>query len=207
MVADALSRRQEAPATEWVLNLEVCQVLWSLWGTPSIDVFATSFNNRLQRYFSPVPDPRAVGIDAFLQDWSHQFLYMFPPFKLLNRVLAKIRGSLNCQVILIAPLWPQQAWYPDLLELLTDIPRRLPRWGNLLRQSLDQRECHHVGIFHLHAWRLSSVYWENMVFRETLLPVSLNVSGPHPLNYTNQNGKYSQIGVSRKGSIPSLPLF
>ena len=84
VVADSLSRSQEAPATEWVRNLEIYQVLWSLWGVPSVDVFATSFNTRLRNYFSPIPDPKAVGIDAFLQDWSHQFLYMFPPFKLLN---------------------------------------------------------------------------------------------------------------------------
>ena len=33
---------------------------------------------------SPVPEPRALAIDALSQDWQGRSMYMFPPFLLLN---------------------------------------------------------------------------------------------------------------------------
>ena len=72
-------------------------------------------NKWLVKYYSPVPDERAEGIDAFLQCWDEKFLYMYPPTKVLRKVLEKFKMSHLCQAILIAPLWPQKPWFPELL--------------------------------------------------------------------------------------------
>jgi hypothetical protein len=49
--------------------------------------------------------------------WDGMFAYAFPPFRFLLQVLLKIKQS-DCKIILIAPAWPKQAWFPELLLVL-----------------------------------------------------------------------------------------
>ena len=116
----------------------------------TIDLFSTSLNNRLQVYFSPVVDPQAAEVDAMLQPWDHLQAYAFPPFGLIPRLLAKVRLSRGLELTLVAPFWPRKPWFPDLLELLVEVPVRLPSRRDLLRQP----HFHH---FHrnLHALQLT----------------------------------------------------
>ncbi|XP_064113206.1 uncharacterized protein LOC135219920 [Macrobrachium nipponense] len=51
--ADLLSRRNQVLPTEWTLKLEVCELLWRLWGQPSIDLFATNKTRRMQTFPAP----------------------------------------------------------------------------------------------------------------------------------------------------------
>lgn len=37
-------------------------------------------------YVSPLPDPRALQIDALLMDWTDLFTYTFPPWSLPDKV-------------------------------------------------------------------------------------------------------------------------
>ena len=99
-----------------------------------IDLFAPSLTARLQVYFSPASDSRAAGTDALLQPWDNLQAYAFPPIAIIRRVLVKLRSSRNCELTLIAPFWPQRDWFPDLLELLSDLPIALPSQKDLLRQ-------------------------------------------------------------------------
>jgi hypothetical protein len=86
--------------------------------TPSIDLFASRVTTLLPRYFSRYPDPGAVGVDAFLQPWSAEALtYAFPPFCLIGKVLRKLETE-GGRMILIAPQWPSQEWWPLLLRLI-----------------------------------------------------------------------------------------
>ena len=206
VIADSMSRPNQKQAMEWSLHPKICRTLWEIWGKPQIDAFATLFNNKLPRYYSPVPDPQAEGVDAFLQDWTNKDLFLFPPTKLLRRVLSKFRQSPGARAILIAPLWPQQSWFPDLLELIIDAPRRLPHWHNLLR-SVDQIECLHADTFRLHAWRLSSISSESGRYLEELRSSSQHAIGTLPTPSTRGGGENSPIGVLRGASIPSHPLF
>ena len=57
---------------------------------------------------------------------------------------------------LIAPFWPQREWFPDLLELLSDIPIELPKRRDLLRQPHFHRFHENLPMLRLTAWRLSS---------------------------------------------------
>ena len=99
-----------------------------------IDLFATSLTARLPVYFSPASDSRAAGTDALLQPWDDLQAYAFPPIAIIRRVLVKLRSSRNCELTLIAPFWPQREWFPDLLELLSDVPITLSSRKDLLRQ-------------------------------------------------------------------------
>ncbi|KAL8584420.1 hypothetical protein ACOMHN_032040 [Nucella lapillus] len=86
------------------------------WFKPQVDLFATRFNHRLPLYVSPVLDPTAWAIDALSIPWSNLLGYAFPPFPILGKVLRKAREDL-ATLILVAPRWPAQAWFPELLHL------------------------------------------------------------------------------------------
>ena len=57
--------------------------------------------------------------------------YAFPPFCLIMKTLAKIWEE-GGELVLITPVWPTQAWYPVLLEMLVDPPILLAQFPNLL---------------------------------------------------------------------------
>ena len=115
--AEALSRVGQTLATEWAINGQLLHPVFSAWGTPVIDLFATFANRKLPVFASPFPDQRAKYVDAMSVPWSGMgMVYAFPPFKMLPAVLNKIRRSHNLSVILIAPRLMSASWMPELLE-------------------------------------------------------------------------------------------
>ncbi|CAG2188437.1 unnamed protein product [Mytilus edulis] len=116
VLADALSRTLTPVNTEWELLQSVFQAITLQWGSPHVDLFATSLNYKVQVFMSPVPDPKAYAVDCMSVPWDGMFAYAFPPFRFLSQVLRKISAEQGL-IILIAPAWPKQAWFPDLLHL------------------------------------------------------------------------------------------
>ena len=155
VTADALSRPNQVIGSEWTLHQEVVDQLVHKWPAV-IDLFATSLTARLPVYFSPASNPRAAGTDALLQPWDDLQAYAFPPIAIIRRVLLKLRSSKNCELTLIAPFWPQREWFPDLLELLSDVPITLSGRKDLLRQPHFHRFHLNLPMLQLTAWRLSS---------------------------------------------------
>jgi hypothetical protein len=205
VLADLLSRRHQVIPTEWMLHVGVFKMICSTWGTPHIDLFATYMNHQVPTYVSPMPDPRAYAVDALSMSWAGMSAYAFPPPALLSKVVGKIRFN-QCQVILIAPWWPKQAWFPDLLHLSVDLPRRLPDRPDLLSQSQGHLLHPTYQIFHLHAWKLSGVLCEVEDFQRKLPFVSLNHKNNLLWQFMNPSGKSSYSGVVNDRLIHSIPL-
>ena len=65
VLADLLSRRDQVIGRKWSLHPQVARALLCRWGSPSINLFATSLNAKLPLYCSLVLDPQAVFEDAF----------------------------------------------------------------------------------------------------------------------------------------------
>ena len=65
VLADLLSRREQVIGSEWSLHPRVARSLLRVWGSPSLDLFATHLNAKLPLYCSLVPDPQDVFEDAF----------------------------------------------------------------------------------------------------------------------------------------------
>ncbi|VDI29195.1 Hypothetical predicted protein [Mytilus galloprovincialis] len=133
ILADTLSRSLAPVNTEWELLQVVFKAVTLHWGSPQIDLFATSLNHKLLTFVSPVPDPKSFAVDAMSLSWKGMFGYAFPPFRFLSPVLQKIAGE-NCKIIVIAPAWPKQSWFPDLLRLSCACPLVLPLRPDLLSQ-------------------------------------------------------------------------
>ena len=153
--ADLLSRPNLVIGSEWTLHQEVVQDLLHQWPA-IIDLFATSLTARLPVFFAPAWELKAAGVDAFLQPWDNLQAYAFPPIAIIRRVLLKLRASHHCDLTLIAPFWPQREWFPDLPELLSDIPIELPKRRDLLRQPHFHQFHENLQMLRLTAWRLSS---------------------------------------------------
>ena len=94
-------------------------------GDVEIDLFASRLNKKCEAYVSWKPDPGAKYIDAFSLSWKDLDFYAFPPFSMILRSVGKIRREKACG-ILIVPLWPTQAWFPQVMRMLIESPLLLP---------------------------------------------------------------------------------
>ena len=108
-----------------------------------INLLVTPLNLQLPVLFSSFPNPAAFGVDALSVPWdSFRAAYVFPPKMLVRNVLENLRG-LDLTLIVIAPWWPNQSWFPDLLEFSIDHPVELPVTRTLLTQPVGSRVVHH----------------------------------------------------------------
>ncbi len=197
-LADALSRTVPGrlPMSEWSLNRQVFHSLWAFWDKPAIDLFANHLNSQLTTYFSPFPDPRALGVDALKQSWDLVYAYAFPPFALIQSVLSKIRHS-RCTVILIAPNWPSRPWFPDLLELLVDYPVVLPVSQSLLVNQAAHLYYQYPEWMQLHAWKLSSCVSLREDFLKAARKGSPSLRGIPQAPFIPADGTNLLVGVIR----------
>ena len=153
VLADLLSRAHTILHTEWTLDRNVLRPVWETWFTPQVDLFATRFSYRLPVYVSPVPDPGAWEVDALSIPWENLLGYAFPPIPLLGKVLRKAREE-KATLILVAPMWPAQAWYPELTFLSHVRPLKLHVSQKSLRQPRSGVTHANPGVLDLHAWLL-----------------------------------------------------
>ncbi len=162
-VADRESRRSHH-SSDWQLHPHIFAALNHHFGPFQIDLFAARHNAHLDTYFSWRLDPDAQATDALAQPWLGWRAYAFPPFALIPRVLAKIRAE-QSRLLLVAPVWPSQPWYPVLLALLHARPLLLPQQPDLLQAPSG--DCHpliHSGNLLLAAWPVCGVISETLAF-------------------------------------------
>ena len=208
-LADALSRGKcQTRMTEWTLDNTVVNLIFHQMGTPTVDLFATYQNNKLPVYCSPVPDVNALQIDALAFNWTGMFAYAFPPPILIPRVLQKIREE-KCVVILIAPMWPRQSWYPQILEMLIELPIKLPNVPNLLSQILHNFQVYHQNpeILNLVAWKLSNSTINQKDFLKELQQL-WQMPEKHQLKqFMTQDSEFISAGVKNGILIPLRQLY
>ena len=102
--------------TEWELNDKIFSKIVRKWGQPSIDLFASRINHKVSSYCSWYPDNKAEFVDAFSLNWGQfELPYLFPPFRLLGRVLKKLDAE-STSGIVVAPFWSGQPWFPLLVN-------------------------------------------------------------------------------------------
>jgi hypothetical protein len=63
-----------------------------IWQLPDIDLFASRLNFQVEQFCSWNSDPQSEFVNAFTVNWGKlYFIYLFPPFSLLNRCIRKIK--------------------------------------------------------------------------------------------------------------------
>ena len=166
-----------------------------------IDLFASRLSAQLPQYVSWRLDPEAVHADALTMDWAPFKGYAFPPFNLIPAVLHKVSQD-KADIILVAPIWPAQPWWPLLLSLLTEHPVLLPSSRHLLRDPADPQRIHpmfprqHLAVFHV-----SGDSTRQWAFQTVLQRFSFQ----HPANlqgkHINQLGDAGVAGMLRERLI------
>ena len=124
------------------------------------DLSASRLNAKLPLYVSRYPEPDAWAIDAFSFTWCNELFYIFPPFSLIPRILQKIKED-GSRVLLIALIWPTQAWWPNLINLIMDKCYLLPKRTNLLKLMHKPNLKHPLTKMQLAAFRISGQYYES----------------------------------------------
>jgi len=167
-VADAESRTR-ADRTDWNLHPEIFKKINQQWGPLEVDLFASRLS--LPRFFSWRPDPLAEATDAFSQHWGPVKGYANPPWCLVGRVLSQVKSQ-QAQIILVAPVWKGQPWYPVLLQMLFDYPRQLPRNQEVFQGSPHRAQMEFLP--QLGVWPISGRDLEVQTFQKKLKSFSLH---------------------------------
>ena len=204
-LADSLSRisssiidkpRVRGSSVEWHLNPSVCRMVFNKLQRPLIDLFASNKNHQLPTYCTWAHDEGAYAQDAFTISWKGTIAYAFPPIALIPRVLEKLENSEVCDLIMIAPKWPRQPWFPRLLTLLVDCPVALPDREDLIRTQegafLPQGTRQALS---LTVWPLSSVRTRRQDFRSKLLPLLERQGDQRPDELTIQESRNTSGGA------------
>ena len=207
VMADKLSRPNQIMGTEWSIHPQVIDAIARTWEKPQIDLFATRYNNKLPTFVSPIPDPLAYAVDAVAIDWTGFIAFAYPPTAMIKTVLNKILEH-KCIVYLIAPNWPQQPWFTDLLSLLIDQPRVIPEawWKNLLQQPRTEIFHQNPKLMNLHVWPLSKDVHKRRDFLNKCPKASVEQSENLLKTFTKVNGNTGLIGAIRGKEIHSVLL-
>ena len=150
---------------DWKLAPQVFDNLNCAWGPLEVDLFATRLSKQLPRFVSWRPDPEAESCNAWAQDWSKFKGYAFPPFSLVGRCLKQVLTQEVPTLVLVAPVWKTQPWYPLLLEMSVAQPRLLPLFPGLLTK---QQEVHPLNNLQLAGWLVSANLTQQQVFQNQL---------------------------------------
>ena len=73
-------------------------------GKPEVDLFASHLNTKCTKYVSYKPDPGAFhvnDINAFSVCWLNLNSYIFPPFSIVGRVLAKLAQDWVAALVIV----------------------------------------------------------------------------------------------------------
>ena len=126
MEADFVSRHS---MLRWDFKLapsEFRRICWRLQVWPTLDAFASKRAHQIPRYMTWEKDHRAVATNALDYYWV-------PPVPLIPLVLERVQEQ-QIVVILICPEWTGAMWWPQLVELRTEMaPIQLPAAANCLR--------------------------------------------------------------------------
>ena len=203
ILADRLSRLDKSIKTDWALDQTIANSIFQMLNYLNVDLFATRFNYKLPLYVSPVPDSHALAVDAFSLNWNLLHAYAFPPAILIPSILAKIRQS-RCRIVLIAPFWPQQPWFSELLQLEYQPQFVFHYFQEILIQSKGKFLHLNLPLLDLHTWEFSNNQSEIKSFQKMLQTLSQNQDQNLLKKSMTRNESYTLIGVIEGRLIWSL---
>lgn len=188
-------------SSDWKLNPAIFQQLQKEF-VMNIDLFASRTNHQLPRYVSWRPDPHSVGVDALKMNWKDWKAYAFPPFCLIGKTLSKCFAE-KAKLLLVAPLWRNQPWFPRLLEMLYSHPIKLPSVQDLIQDPLGEiHPLAQAGTLILVAWPVTGLPAERQNYQHELNSCSKTQFESRPTELTHQHLTRSYAGVLNGKLIP-----
>ena len=112
--ADALSRDEDR--TDGSLEQRFFLSLDSLYGSHTVDRYASAMTAQLPRCNSRYRDPTTEAVDGMSQSWVDDKNWANPPFSLIPLVLRLIFAQRATATVPV-PVWRAQLWWQPALQL------------------------------------------------------------------------------------------
>ena len=153
--ADELSRQKKKcnEDMEWTIQPSIYDIISHKMGSSDIDLFASIKNRKHFRYVSYMPEKDAIAINAFSISWKYKLHYAFPPFSVIGRTIQKMCEE-QAELILVAPLFPSQPWFPQMLNQISGQSFVLPKTNKVLYLPGTTKQ-HRLTTMRMGAFRLS----------------------------------------------------
>ena len=196
--SDALSR--DKVQEEWMLSTLVAKKIFSIFGTPEIDLFASERTAQLPQYFSlDRHDRQASGVDALRQKWNFHSMYAFPPPAMILTVIQKFRQSAGKHLLLIAPFWIDAQWLSEVRSLLYEEPRKLRFRKHLVTNMSTGLPLPSLNRLRLTVWPLLGPSSQPREHQTRLPNSSLLLGGGRRKRNTSQYGDLGPNGARDGG--------
>ena len=189
-IADEESRMMK-DRWDWKLHPMIFKKINYIWGPLEIDLFAS----RTSKIFSWRPDPQAEGTYAFKHHWK-QPAFANPPWALISWTLSEVRAQ-RAMVVLVAPVWKSQAWYPVMINLLFDHPRLILAQETTVVQIHQTQPPFKGEDVQLAAWPLSGDPAKKANYLEKLQAYSWHHGDQNPSHYNSLFHKWERWCHSR----------
>jgi hypothetical protein len=126
--ADYLSKIVDTE--DYMLNPVIFNVINLLWGSFSFDRFASSNTNQLEAFSSRWWNPKARFIDAFSKFWNGHLNWVFPPPRLIAKVMRHFEASKACGCLLF-PFWSSAWWWNTLCSEPFTLNNQFINWSDV----------------------------------------------------------------------------
>ena len=186
--ADKLSRLDAGDHDYYLSSSMFASFSQSLSFPLKVDLFASRLNFKIPNYVSWHADPLSSSVNAFSLRW-YDFVYLFPPIPLIDRVLCKFENDNVKHGLLICPYWPSQPWFAKLLELLIDYPILFSSANISDPSRLLPKSCHFLG------WPIGTESALHKAFLKKLPGAPSKVSQEILWLDTRSHGDNSVVGV------------
>lgn len=151
-IADRLSRQKQQQ--EWHLSPFIRNIIFKTFGTPEIDLFASSRSAVVTRYVSEdSKDTNSEYTNAFSKPWAHKLAWIFPPPALIPRVLQHLQSSQG-QYLLVIPKWEKAFWKPEVKKRAVAPPFRIKNLKAHLVDLHTLRPPPDINNLSLEVWRI-----------------------------------------------------
>ncbi len=110
-IADKLSRFVDLD--DWGISQSLLRLAYGLWGTCTVDRFASDQNRKLERFNSRFACEGSEAIDAFSQDWREENNLLVPPPSLIPETIRHLVHS-GSRGVLVTPGWKSARFWPML---------------------------------------------------------------------------------------------
>ncbi|XP_060553869.1 uncharacterized protein LOC132714949 [Ruditapes philippinarum] len=199
--ADYFSRNF-SESTEWSLKPDIFERICGTLFKPDIDLFASEWNKKLDRYVSWFSGSTESAYDSFTMSWSGFTPYLFPPFNLVGKVMNKVLSDKVNKAILVFPFWKSATWFPLVLYNIISFPIRLPRHRDLLSQEHNGKTHPLQNSLTMVAVVISGKHYKVREFQDQLHVSLLKHGRKEPSNSMNSLGVAGIFGVINKVKVP-----
>ena len=100
---------------DWTVKDRYFYAVTSVWGSCSVNCFASYKNHKVPRFYSKYFNPGSLGVDSLAFSWVGETCWLVPPVLLVKKVIPHV-CLCRCRGILVVSYWPSAHYWPLLVK-------------------------------------------------------------------------------------------